>query len=302
MLPGQRPLILGIVGDSAAGKTTLSAGVAAILGPGRTAVLHTDDYHRFSRAERIARGLTALHPDCNDLDLAEQHLRRLAAGDSIRKPVYNHVGGRLGSPQHLAAAPFVIVEGLLAFATPGLRACYDLMVYLNPEESLRRRWKIARDCARRGYSPAQAAAEIERRHPDAVEFIHPQRSWAGVVVRFGASAAETDRPDVRLLLRSTHGLPDLSPLIASQPGRPPMLSLRVGHDERGLCEMLTINGAIGARQAAGIAALIWAALPGRQAPPPVQLGDYLDGAAPRRSHSLGLVQLLVALFLLHQAA
>jgi hypothetical protein len=81
-----------------------------------------------------------------------------------------------------------------------------------------------------------------------------------------------------------------------------MLSLRVGHDERGLCEMLTINGAIGARQAAGIAALIWAALPGRQAPPPVQLGDYLDGAAPRRSHSLGLVQLLVALFLLHQAA
>lgn len=291
-----QPLVLGIVGDSAAGKTTVSAGIAAILGPGRTAVLHTDDYHRFSRAERLARGLTALHPDCNDLELAERHLRSLAAGEPIVKPVYHHLGGNLGAPQRLAPAPFVIVEGLLAFATPGLRTCYDLMVYLDPDEALRRRWKIARDCARRGYTPEQVAAEMERRHPDAVEFIHPQRAWADVVVRFAAAPA-----DVRLLLRSPQALPDLSTLIANQPGRPPVLSLRVGHDERGLCEMLTIDGPLTARQAAAIAALIWAALPGRQAPPPAQLGDYLDGDEPRRSHSLGLLQLLITLFLLHRA-
>lgn len=299
MNPASRPLVLGIVGDSAAGKTTLGAGVAAILGPGRTAVLHTDDYHRFSRADRMARGLTALHPDCNNLELAEQHVRSLAAGEPILKPVYNHAGGELGAPQRLAAAPFVIVEGLLAFATPGLRACYDLMVFLDPEETLRRRWKIARDCARRGYTAAQVAAEIERRHPDAVEFIHPQRSWADVVVRFAAPDAAVPSDDVRLLLRQS--IPDLSALIASQPGRPPVLSLRLGHDERGLCEMLTISGQITARQAAGIAALIGAALPGRQPPPPAQLGDYLDGDEPRRSHSLGLVQLLVTLFLLQRA-
>ncbi len=300
MLPAQRPLVLGIVGDSAAGKTTLSSGVAAILGPGRTAVLHTDDYHRFSRAERLAHGLTALHPDCNDLELAEQHVRSLAAGTAILKPVYNHGRGQFGAPQRLDTAPFVIVEGLLAFATPGLRACYDLMVFLDPDEDLRRRWKIARDCARRGYSAAQAAAEIERRHPDAVEFIHPQRSWADLVVRFGALTAASEATNVRLLLHATQFLPDLSGLIASQPAHPPVLSLRVGHDARGLCEMLTIDGQMHARQAAALAALLWAALPGRQAPPPVQLGDYLDGGAPRRSPGLGLVQLLVALFLLHQ--
>ena len=31
------PVILGIVGDSAAGKTTLTSGIAAILGPDRVA-------------------------------------------------------------------------------------------------------------------------------------------------------------------------------------------------------------------------------------------------------------------------
>lgn len=301
MTAESRPLILGIVGDSAAGKTTLSAGVAAILGPGRSAILHTDDYHRFSRAERTARSLTALHPDCNDLELVERHLRSLAAGTAIMKPVYNHADGVLAAPQRLAPAPFVVVEGLLAFATPGLRACYDLMVYLDPAEALRRRWKIARDCARRGYTPEQVLSVIERHYPDAVEFVHPQRSWADVVVRFSAAPEAAEQPDVQVLLRTAHGLPDLSKLIASQPGRPPALSLRVGHDERGLCEMLTIDGHLTARQAAGLAALLWATLPGRQAPPPAQLGDYLDGAAPRRSLSLGLVQLLVTLFLLQRA-
>ena len=58
------PIVLGIVGDSASGKTTLSAGVAQILGAEHCTVICTDDYHRYSRAERAAAGLDGLdqHP------------------------------------------------------------------------------------------------------------------------------------------------------------------------------------------------------------------------------------------------
>ena len=41
------PIILGIVGDSAAGKTTLTSGIAQILGPDRVATICTDDYHKY---------------------------------------------------------------------------------------------------------------------------------------------------------------------------------------------------------------------------------------------------------------
>ena len=41
-----RPIILGIVGDSAAGKTTLTRGIAQILGEDQVTTLCTDDYHR----------------------------------------------------------------------------------------------------------------------------------------------------------------------------------------------------------------------------------------------------------------
>ncbi len=47
-----RPIILGIVGDSAAGKTTLSQGIVQILGADRVSVLCTDDYHRYNRLQR----------------------------------------------------------------------------------------------------------------------------------------------------------------------------------------------------------------------------------------------------------
>ncbi|HEX7532429.1 MAG TPA: hypothetical protein VF340_04255 [Methyloceanibacter sp.] len=56
------PVILGIVGDSASGKTTLSAGVAQILGAEHCTVICTDDYHRYSRSQRASAGLSALDP------------------------------------------------------------------------------------------------------------------------------------------------------------------------------------------------------------------------------------------------
>ena len=47
-----RPMILGVVGDSAAGKTTITRGLVRILGEDRVAHVCTDDYHRFDRKQR----------------------------------------------------------------------------------------------------------------------------------------------------------------------------------------------------------------------------------------------------------
>jgi len=40
----ERPILLGVVGDSAQGKSTLCKGIADILGRVRVAVICTDDY------------------------------------------------------------------------------------------------------------------------------------------------------------------------------------------------------------------------------------------------------------------
>lgn len=86
-----RPIILGIVGDGAAGKTTLTRGIAQILGEENVTVIGTDDYHRYDRHQRAELGITALHPDRNYLDIMQQQESRRKK----QKPVNHERLGRV---------------------------------------------------------------------------------------------------------------------------------------------------------------------------------------------------------------
>ena len=44
-----RPVMLAIAGDSASGKTTITAGLVRALGPERCTAVCVDDYHRYDR-------------------------------------------------------------------------------------------------------------------------------------------------------------------------------------------------------------------------------------------------------------
>lgn len=210
------PIILGIVGDSAAGKTTLTKGIAQVLGEENVTVIGTDDYHRYNRQQRAEIGITALHPDCNYLDIMHQDLRSLRSGKAILKPIYNHKTGTFDPPQYIKPNRFVVVEGLLGYSTPALCDCYDVKVYLAPPEYLRRTWKIERDTLKRGYTEAQVLAELAKRESDSAQFIRPQRQWADIVVSF-YPPDELDQPNpllnVKLILRPTISHPDLSQVL-----------------------------------------------------------------------------------------
>lgn len=213
----QRPIILGIVGDSAAGKTTLTRGIAQVLGEEHVTVICTDDYHRYDRKQRAEIGISALHPDCNYLDIIQQHLGLLRTGQAILKPIYNHTTGTFDPPEYIKPKRFVIVEGLLGYFTRAARECYDVRVYLAPPESLRWGWKIKRDTRKRGYSETEVLDQLQKREPDSEQFIRPQRQWADVIVSFYPSDQQFEQSDlllnVKLLLRPTIPHPDFSAII-----------------------------------------------------------------------------------------
>jgi len=64
-----RPIMLCLVGDSGAGRSTLTNGCVEILGPERVTNIDLDDYLSLDRAARRERKITALHPDCTQLEL-----------------------------------------------------------------------------------------------------------------------------------------------------------------------------------------------------------------------------------------
>jgi phosphoribulokinase len=195
----ERPIILGIVGDSAAGKTTLTKGIAQVLGEENVTVICTDDYHRYDRVQRAEMGISALHPDCNYLDIIEQHLALLRAGQAILKPIYNHNTGAFDPPEYIEPRQYVIVEGLLGYSTRRMRDSYDVKTYLAPPESLRSTWKIKRDTRKRGYTEEQVLDQLRKREPDSEAFIRPQRKWADMIVTF-YPPDETENINDNLLL------------------------------------------------------------------------------------------------------
>src|ERR1039457_2067298 len=180
-----RPIILGVVGDSAAGKTTITRGLVRVLGEEHVAHICTDDYHRYDRKQRAELNITPLDPDCNYIDIMAQDIARLRAGDAILKPVYKHQDGTFGPPVYVKPERFTIVEGLLGYHLPEMRDAYDVRVFLNPPEAIRRQWKVIRDCSRRGYTTDQVLSELDRREADSEAYIRPQRRHADIVVSFG---------------------------------------------------------------------------------------------------------------------
>jgi phosphoribulokinase len=302
--PAHAPVLLGVVGDSAAGKTTITTGIARILGADSVTVICSDDYHRYNRRQRAALDLTALHPDCNYVDILEQHLRCIAAGEPILKPVYNHATGDFEPPEYVTPKRFVIVEGLLGFHTAALRDAFQVKVFLDPTERLRREWKLGRDCARRGYAPDAVLAELERREPDSANFIRPQKRWADLVVRFHPPARPhaVEQLDAEITLRSTLRHPNMAAIAARVGERAGEgdHSLRVTDVREGArtAQVVHVDGRLTADRAALVEGALWTEHPDLQQLLPEQIGQFVDGDEQRRSHPLALVQMLIAYHLL----
>lgn len=299
----RRPIVLGIVGDSAAGKTTITRGLVELFGEDRVTHICADDYHKYDRTERARLKITPLHPDCNYLDILELHLERAHYGQPMLKPVYDHSTGSLVRPEYLVPKEFVIVEGLLGFHTEAMRPFYDVKVFLDPPEDLRRLWKIKRDTAKRGYTAEQVLAEMEKRESDSENFTRPQREFADIVVRFyPESGVGSDQAgahlNVHLVLRPTIPHPDLTYLANNKSGQAAGIRLELGRDCGRPVEFLEVDGGVSREQAAQLEQAIWKHLPDLRPLQADQFGDYNYGTEVRHSDPLALTQLLIAYHLL----
>src|SRR4051812_48899302 len=285
--PMARPIVLGVVGGSGAGKTTLTRGLVRVLGDGNVAHLSADDYHRYDRHERQGLGITPLDPEANYLDILTQHLGHLRRGQPVLKPVYNHRTGKLGRPRYLQPAKYLVVEGLLSFHTETLRPAHDVRVFLAPREELRRAWKVKRDCPRRGYTTDQVLWELDHRERDAEAFIRPQQAFADIVVSFRPHhGGDPAHLDAEVVLRDTLPHPDLEPLVDDTADGPSL-------DRRERELLLRIPGDIDPDHAAVLEEAVWDRMSFANHLRVRRLGEFTVGTDLLRSESLALVQVIL---------
>ncbi len=282
-----RSVMIGIVGDSAAGKTTITRGLVRVLGEDQVAHIGTDDYHKYDREQRAERNITPLDPECNYMDVMGRDLQDLRGNRAILKPVYGHKGGTFGPPEYVEPRRFTIAEGLLAFHTQEMRDAFDIRVFLDPPEDLRRQWKVERDTSKRGYTTDEVLAQLDQREPDSAAYIRPQKQHADLIIAFQPTEGR-DQQKLDTLVTLSPGLPhsDLSSVVDGASGG---LELRQEDDR----EVLFVPGDLEREREKELEEHIWEKLHFAQHLRAERLGEFTVGGELKRSASLALTQLLV---------
>ena len=178
------PFIFGIAGDSSVGKSTLAKILGTVVGQEQLIMLNGDDGHKWERGNNNWQFQTHLNPLANRIHKDAEQLYELVDGRTIERRVYSHRTGKFGKRQLLSKTDFILFQGLHPFLLSDIRTVYDLKIFVEADERLRKRWKTERDSKKRGYKKELVEREIMRRKKDAKKFIHPQKEFADWIIKY----------------------------------------------------------------------------------------------------------------------
>merc|ERR1719201_2108876 len=202
---GQTPIIIGVAADSGCGKSTFMRRLTNVFGGAevgplgggfgnggwetntlvsdQTTVICLDDYHLNDRGGRKVSKRTALDTAEQKFDLMYEQIAALKRGESVKKPIYNHVNGTLDTPETIKPTPILIIEGLHPFVDERVRDLLDFSIYLDITDDVKFAWKVQRDMQERGHSLESIKASIEARKPDFDAYVAPQKAFSDLTIQ-----------------------------------------------------------------------------------------------------------------------
>lgn len=183
-----RPLVIGVVGGSGSGKTTVARSIYDQLGLDAT-FLDQDAYYRDLQdlpLEARAR-VNFDHPDAFDTELLVAHIQALRAGRAIDKPTYDFaLHTRAARTVRLEPRDVILVDGILLFAEERLRALFDIKLFVDVDDDIRFIRRLQRDVTERGRTVEGVIRQyLDTVRPMHLEFVEPSKRYADVILPEG---------------------------------------------------------------------------------------------------------------------
>ncbi|MGB8213929.1 MAG: uridine kinase [Anaerolineales bacterium] len=183
------PLVIGIAGGSGSGKTTVAQTILQRVGPDRISFLQHDAYYKdlsgLPPAQRAEVNFD--HPNSLENDLLIRHIQQLKAGQAAEIPVYdfsNHT--RTNRTFTIQPRSVILVEGILIFAEPELRAFFDVKIFVDTDSDLRFIRRLQRDIAERGRTTEMVIKQyLATVRPMHMDFVEPSKRYADVIIPEG---------------------------------------------------------------------------------------------------------------------
>eukprot|EP01114_Cavostelium_apophysatum_P022011 TRINITY_DN782_c0_g1_i2.p1 TRINITY_DN782_c0_g1~~TRINITY_DN782_c0_g1_i2.p1 ORF type:complete len:255 (+),score=32.05 TRINITY_DN782_c0_g1_i2:45-767(+) len=188
----RRPLIIGVAGGTASGKTSVCTMIIKNLGfdKQRVAIVSQDSFYKTLDQSADLHNYNFDHPDAFDWDLIEQFLRELSEGKSVKVPVYDFVTHSRKDESHstlLSNIDIVLFEGILAFYHAPVRVYMKMKIFVDTDPDTRLSRRILRDISERGRDLEGVLTQYERTvKPSFDEYILPTKKYADVIIPRGA--------------------------------------------------------------------------------------------------------------------
>ena len=182
--PASHPTVIGIAGCSGSGKTTLARELATQLNATLFPLdLYYRDLSQFPLDKRDKQNFD--HPDSLESELFTEHIRGLAAGQTIQRPVYDFsIHSRVpGAFEPITPAGVVLVEGILALHYDDLLPLYNFSIYVDAPNEICLKRRIYRDMRERGRTEQSVRDQFEETaKPMADLYVLPSQSRASMTV------------------------------------------------------------------------------------------------------------------------
>lgn len=182
------PIIIGIAGGTASGKSTFARNIDLKYKDKLTILSH--DYYYKDRLDLTFEERTKInydHPNAFDTDLLIEHLKLLKQGKSIEHPVYSYTThSRENYTEISNPSRVIIVEGILIFENKELRDLMDIKIFIDADSDTRLSRRIIRDVEDRGRSLANILEQyFTTVKPMHEQFVEPSKKFADIIVPQG---------------------------------------------------------------------------------------------------------------------
>ena len=183
-----KPYIIGVAGGSGSGKSTFAQRIREAF-PDQVSLISCDNYYLphddLTLEERANLNYDA--PYSLEFDLMVRHLEQLKSGKTAQCPVYDFTrhtrGDAVTEIQH---RPIILIDGILIFHDPALRACMDLKIYVETDADERILRRARRDMRERGRDLdsviQQYLATVKPMHN---AYVEPTKVFADIILNGG---------------------------------------------------------------------------------------------------------------------
>jgi uridine kinase len=184
-----KPLVVGIAGGTASGKTTVTRKVLEALASHPVSFIDQDSYYKdlADMPPEDRRLVNFDHPDAFDTDLLVRQVVALRSGQAVQKPVYDFkTSTRAANTVPVQPGEVIIVEGILVLHLQAVRELCEMKIFVDAEDDVRVIRRLVRDIKDRGRDFDRVVDQYFRSvRPMHMGFVEPSKRYADIIVPHG---------------------------------------------------------------------------------------------------------------------